>query len=171
MTGPVTRRGWRGGLLAAAMVLALAACRQEPTAVPPLGGPLVRVQHAGGLQVDLPSDRVRAELTATGVRLRPLDAAQLRRPWTLDLSLQPGPAPQHEGGRDWTAGGRTLHQAPVRTSEGGSGGDEHLVDAWLPCGNGHVAARYRQQAESAAELDLVSAWQLVLASRCAASGR
>ena len=154
------------GLLAVTALAVLPGCRQGPTDLPPLNGPLVRLQHAGGLFVDLPAATVGGELTASGIRLRPLTAAQQRRPWTLDLTLASGPGAPAGGTRDWVAGGRTLHQAPVRTVSGGSGGSEHMVDAWMACGDGHVAARYRQQAEDVAELELAPAWQLVLASGC-----
>jgi hypothetical protein len=170
VTRGAERAGRRQGLaplLAAAALAGLQGCPQRPTELPPLPGPLVRVQHASGLHVDVPASRVAADQTPQGIRLRPREAAQLRRPWSIELALVGGPGPRIDGGRDWGSGGRTLHQGPVKSADGGSGGSLQTVDAWFSCGAGHVAARFQQQAERADELDLEAAWRLVLSAGCA----
>ncbi|MBS7813090.1 Tsi3 family protein [Roseococcus pinisoli] len=65
---------------------------------------------------------------------------------------------------------RSLGERMVRyrldREEGGSGGDEFDLAAWLPCGTGHLLLRFSTQAESPADPALEVAWALLAGAAC-----
>jgi hypothetical protein len=125
----------------------------------------MQLKHTNGLTLALPDAAFRVRENSNGYLIEPPDAASTRNPPSIEIALRAGEPPPG----DWPATkelGKAAARYRTEIVPGGSGGDEHVLTAWIPCPTGYVVIRHSQQVEPPAKPDFSLAWVMLGTAGC-----
>lgn len=123
------------------------------------------LKHPNGLSLSMPETGWAQKQTDNGFALQPTAASGGRDNPAISISRNTDAAPV--GVFPDT---RTFAQSEARyridISEGGSGGTEHILQAWTSCGTGHALLEQVLQAEPPEQPDFSVAWAVLATINC-----
>jgi hypothetical protein len=123
-----------------------------------------RMTHENGLTITIPERGYDVSKTAAGFQLVVSGSRRTRSPSAIEIELHEGGSPV--GSFPLT---RSLERGKasyrIDVSEGGSGGEERTLTAWVAAGAGYVLLRQTIQAESPGDSAFDPAWTLLGSAR------
>ena len=152
-----------GAILALLACLLLPACDSEDQEMPSSwsGQTLSTLSHPSGLRIELPADLYEIEETATGWRIRPADAANLRSPFEISVAVAAGARPAGEWPERRRLDGRDFRYR-IDHADAGSGGDMQVLRAWEETeGDSYLTLQQTVQAEPPAQPDFADGWAIL----------
>lgn len=150
------------------LVTAMLACSESNAPAKLETGSLmksIQIKHSNGLILDLPDGAFYIMESATGFFISPPDAESVRNPFQIEIALRPGPPPEGNWPKTRDMEAATAHYR-IEVAEGGSGGEDYTLTAWIPCLAGYIIVRQTQQAEMPKKPDLSPAWTVLDAAHC-----
>ena len=117
-------------------------------------------EHPSGLKVSTPEGAAVAERTAAGFLIKAVGATRMRFPTEVQLELRPGAAPAGEWPQTRTVGAHRVHHE-LEIVDGGSGGQEQILNTWVPAGEGHLWTEQVAQTEPPAKPDFSLTWTML----------
>jgi hypothetical protein len=122
------------------------------------------LKHPNGLSLAMPATGWTQQQTSTGFVLQPATAGGRDNP-EIRISLNSGTSPIgiFPETRTFPA---SMAQYRIDISDGGSGGTEHILEAWTACGTGHAVLEQVLQAEPPEKPDFSVAWAVLATLKC-----
>jgi hypothetical protein len=126
--------------------------------------PTTPLKHPNGLSLAMPATGWTQQQTSTGFVLQPATSGGRDNP-EIRISLNSGTSPIGIFPETRTFPASTA-QYRIDISDGGSGGTEHILEAWTACGTGHAVLEQVLQAEPPEKPDFSVAWAVLATLKC-----
>jgi hypothetical protein len=149
------------------VVISLQACDSGTVELPETwaGRDRVTFTHPSGLEIELPEGVYEVEETATGFRIRPKGAAQMRSPFLIHVKRATGARPNGAWPQSRRLRERDFRYRVDDSKEGGSGGEEHLLQAWESQADAHLMLEQMVQVEFPMRPDFTDGWAILAFAR------